>query len=329
MVEHPSAEWLVEEGIGESRALLIEQGQVRAARLDWPGRLSPGQIEDALLASRSAGSRRGTVRFASGEEALIDGLPRDSSEGAPIRLVVTRSAIAETGRNKLAHTRPTSDAPRPAPSLAERLGASAHAVRVVRRFPSGLWTEIFAEAWDGIVTFAHGSLTIAPTPAMILIDIDGDLPPLQLALAAVPAIAGAIARFDLAGSIGIDFPGIERKEDRRKVDIALAETLADLPHETTAMNGFGLVQLVARLDGPSIVQRLGQDRAGSAARLLLRQAERVEAPGALLLTAHPAVRAATRPEWQAELARRSGRAIHWSADRALALQGSFAQAVAP
>lgn len=329
MVELGSADWLVEEGIGESRALLIEQGQVRAARLDWPGRLSPGQIEDALLASRSAGSRRGTVRFASGEEALVDALPRDCAEGAPIRLVVTRSAIAETGRNKLAHTRPTRDAPRPAPSLAERLRGSAHGVRVVHRLPSGLWTEIFAEAWDGNVIFAHGSLTISPTPAMTLIDIDGDLPPLQLALAAVPAIAGAIARFDLAGSIGIDFPGIERKEDRRKVDAALAKALADWPHEATAMNGFGLVQLVARLDGPSIVHRLGRDRAGAAARLLLRQAELVEAPGALLLTAHPAVRTATRPEWEAELARRSGKTIRWNSDPALAMQGGFAQAVAP
>jgi Ribonuclease G/E len=164
---------------------------------------------------------------------------------------------------------------------------------------------------------------------MVLIDVDGDLPPMQLALAAIPALAGAIRRFALAGSIGIDFPGIERKQDRREVDIALAAALADWPHEATAMNGFGLVQLVARLEMPSILQRVRQDRAGAAARLLLRQAERIEAPGPLLLTAHPAVRGATRPDWEAELARRSGRTIHWKSDPTLALDGCFAQAIAP
>lgn len=300
-----------------------------AARLDWPGQLSPGQVEDAILIARRAGSRRGTARFASGEEALVDALRHDAAEGAAIRLVVTRSAIAETGRHKLAHSRPSKAEPGSAPCLAERLREAGHEVQVVRQFPEGDWPEIMAEAIDAIVPFAGGGLTISPTPAMTLIDIDGDLPPLQLALAAVPAIAGAIGRFNLAGSIGIDFPGIERKDDRRKVDNALKAALANWPHESTAMNGFGLVQLVARLEAPSILQRVGQDQAGACARLLLRQAEQVETPGALLLTAHPAVRSATRPEWEAELARRSGRTIHWKSDPSLALHGAFAQAVAP
>lgn len=316
------AEWLVEAGIGEERALLVEAGEALAARLRWPGGLEAGLVEDAKLIFRNANSKRGTARFASGEEALVDNLPHEASEGAVLRLVVTRAAMAERGRLKRAQARPTQEAAGPAPTLAEELGA-----RVVRRFPAGLWEDVLGDAFSGEAAFPGGALTITPTPAMTMVDIDGTLPLRDLALTAVEPLAAALARLDLAGSIGIDFPSLSDKNDRKQVDSALELALGDWSHERTAMNGFGFVQLVARLTRPSLLHLCARDPAGAAARLLLRQAELVDAPGALLLTCHPAVEAALRPEWLAELAKRSGREIRIATQPALALSAGFAQAV--
>lgn len=322
------AEWLVEEGIGEDRAVRLAGGVIAAARLRLHGQLVAGEIADAVLVARTAGSARGTLRFASGEEALVDRLPVSAREGAPLRAEVTRPAMAERGRFKRAHARPAPDVlPRVAPTLAASLEREGHSVKVVRDFGPE-WDELLSETREGKIAFSGGSLAVVPTPAMTLIDIDGTLPSRALALAAVPALAASIARFDLAGSIGIDFPTLSEKAERRAVDQALAEALAEWPHERTAMNGFGFVQIVARLERASLLAIAAHDHAGTAARQLLRRAERIAAPGLLLITAAPAVRTKITPAWEADLARRTGRSLRFVPDSTLAPEAGFVQAIA-
>lgn len=329
-------EWLHEAGIGEERAILVDDGRIIAARVVWEEPWRAGAVTEARLISRIPGTRRAAVRLPDGSETLAEGLDPVLTEGALVRVRVTRGAIAEKGRTKLPQVRAASagEAPRPAPTLREELAAGPVPVRSLsaldHRFEDAGWHDLVDEALSGEITFAGGGLIISATPAMTLIDIDGPPPLAALALAAVPAIVGALLRLDVGGSVGIDFPTLPEKAQRQAVDSALAEAAhaAGWQGERTGMNGFGFVQLVSRLERPSLVARFARHPAAAAARRLLRAAERVREPGTLLLTAHPAVRRALRPEWEAELVRRTGRLLRWHEDSGLALPAAFAQAVA-
>lgn len=324
------AEWLIEQGIGEERAVLVEGGVIVAARLHWPGGLTLGQIEDAFveeLQPHGIWRRLGLVRFANGERAYAARMPRETTQGATVRLEITREALAERGRLKLAQGTSTDKPLRPAPTLAEQLANEGHACRIVDRFPAEVdWGELFLEAWSGEVEFLGGGLIVSDTPAMTLIDVDLRNPVQALVSNGLPAIWRTLRRLNISGNIGIDFPTLD-KSDRKVIDDRLAQLLQDWPHERTAMNGFGFVQIVARMGQPSILQRVGRDRSGAAARFALRMAERTQGAGVTLLTVHPAVKAKLRPEWLAELERRTGRSLRVEPDPGLALEAPNAQLV--
>ncbi|BDI60614.1 ribonuclease E/G [Qipengyuania nanhaisediminis] len=320
-----SAEWLVERGIGETRAVLVDGGQVIAARLHWPGEITAGDVHEAQLVSRRGGTRRGTVRLANGTEALVDHLPRSATEGASGQVVIVRAPIAERGRLKRASARWLEG--EPMPDNAAQPGKFLPDAREVRAFEEGAWEEVWQAASSGAVAFPGGDILCSVTPAMTVIDVDGNLPPRALALAAVPAIARALRWFEIGGNIGIDFPTLQAKADRRAVDAALDEALSGWAHEHTAMNGFGLVQIVTRLQGPSLLHRFASSRTALCARYAMRVAERASGAGVTLLTVHPALKARLKPEWTDELRRRTGRDVRIKIDPALALEAPHAQIV--
>lgn len=308
-------EWLIEEGIGETRAILLDGDTVLAAKCRWHSEVYAGQTIAAKLANKRGA--RGTAISPEGREILVDKLPRNATEGSTLDLVVTRAAMTERGRYKLPSARP-------ADTITKTKDVFSGG-KAVHRFPAGTWEDIWLAANSGEVAFNGGSLLFAVTPAMTLVDIDGDLDPRALALAAVEPLALALGQLDLGGSIGIDFPTLYAKADRKAVDAALEEALSDWPHERTAMNGFGFVQLVSRLEGPSLLHRFAASRTGMAARMALRRAELVEGAGITLLTVHPALKAKLKPEWIKELEHRTGRPLRIETDPGLAIEAASAQ----
>ncbi|MFN3389994.1 MAG: ribonuclease, partial [Allosphingosinicella sp.] len=246
------AAWLYEEGIGENRAIRVEQGEIVEAVIELPGTLGSGAVVEARLSEVQQPGRRGLVSFDSGEEAILSPIPPGVTEGAKLRVEVVREPLPEAGRAKRAKVRPSDAALRPAPPLVERLGGWApHAPGSIDLFEQAGWSELIESAETGEIPFPGGDLRMSLTPAMTLFDVDGMLEPAALAMAGARAAGQAIRRFGIGGSIGIDLPTLSSKADRLKAAEALDAVLPQ-PFERTAVNGFGFLQVVRRRERRSI-----------------------------------------------------------------------------
>jgi hypothetical protein len=302
-------EWLIEHGIGETRAALVENREIVEARVRRDGVIPAGTILEAKLV---AVAPRVAVE-AGGETFLLPRGVSGVSEGRTLIIEVTREALGGAESWKCGLARVTSEAPRAAPPITD--GREAR----IRD-----WDDLLEEARSGIAPFNGGELRIEPTAAMTTIDVDGWLEPPQLAQVAAWAAAHAIRRLDIGGSIGIDFPTLGDKQARREVDRILEQYLPK-PSERTAINGFGFVQVVRPRPRASLVE-LARDRAPFEARALLRRAG-AEHPGAKRIVAHPAVTAALEQHaaWLDALARQLGGRIELRADAALPMSGGYAE----
>jgi hypothetical protein len=321
------AEWLYEEGIGENRAILVEGGDIIEAAIELPDTLRAGTVTEARLAKILVPGRRGLAALEGGGEAIIEPLDAALTEGRRFRVEIAREAIPEPGRPKLAKARVTEAPPAPGPSLFERLGRPrTHRVPGPDRFEEAGWSELLEEAMTGEIPFPGGALRMSLTPAMALFDVDGALPPAELACAGAAAAARAIRRFGIAGSIGIDLPTVAGKAQRQAPAAALDAVLPQ-PFERTGVNGFGFLQIVRRRERPSLPEILQRDPVGAAARALLRRAELTAGAGERTIRAAPPVirLIEANPHWLEELRRRIGVPIALRPDPSLAIAGGDVQ----
>jgi hypothetical protein len=299
------AEWLYEEGIGENRAILVEDEDILAAAIELPGEIRCGSVLAGRLARIAIPGRRAIVATEQGE-VMVEPLPATLTEGQKVRVEIVREPIAEPGNPKFAKGRITEAEEREGPSLAERIG-SPPPLRPLGPdlFYEAGWSELIDEALGEAIDFPGGELRMSLTPAMTLFDVDGFLPPAELALAGAEAAALAIRRLDIGGSIGIDLPTVPSREERLRI-VAALDAVLPRPFERTAVNGFGFLQVVRRRERRSLPELVQWDEVGAAARDLLRTAER--GLGGCELVAAPAVIARLRAnsDWLETLARRIG-----------------------
>ncbi len=309
--------WLYEAGIGENRALRLENDalvQIRVERANGSARA--GALVDAKFTQQWVAGKSGIVTLPDGQEALLQPLPRGLTEGSMVRVEIVRAAMIERGgQAKRAKARPAEmdSSLNDGRDLLAEISAAGIPVKQVHaheadHFGQHGWHEAIEQAEAGRIDFDSGSLLVSLTPAMTLIDVDGPLAAFDLAKRAAKEIALALVRFDIAGNIGVDFPTLEAKTERAAVTSIFDEYMT-ANCERTAINGFGFMQIVSRKVRPSVPEIMQANRSANAALKLLRQAERDRGAGAMRLEVHPAVANKIKPAMWEELAKRTGRPV--------------------
>ncbi len=321
------AEWIYEAGIGEARAALVEANEIIEACIEPDDiGLRAGAVCSARLLDILNPSRRGVVQCPQGA-ALLEPLPPALTQGGQLTVEIMREAIPEPGAKKRAKARlaPPDAAIVPGGNLLARITNTGIAVRQISLHDADAleragWSECLEDAAAGIARFKGGTLRISLTPAMTLIDVDGYLPPHTLALSAAHAAGAAIRRFNIAGSIGIDFPTLANKAVRLATAGAFDAALPP-PFERTAINGFGFLQIIRPRLRASLCEHLQYDGAAAAARALLRSAQHSGIIGSALLSAHPEVIAIIRhrPDWLDQLGTELGGNISLRNDASLGI----------
>lgn len=320
------AEWLYEAGIGENRAALVDDDAILAVRLE---RASDGIFAGAVTMARLV--EVGIVELDTKPKSLASLQGRAPAPvGGRFLVEVVRMALKERGRVKLARVRVAAEGADPAdgPSLLERIERDGRPVTMLSaltpgpdRLEAAGWTEMIERAQRGHWEFDGGALWIDPTPAMVVIDIDGEGDGLSLGRAGARASVAAIDGFDIGGPIGIDFPSLKSKAERFEMD-ALVDELLPQPFERTGTNGFGFLQIIRRRVRPSFLEQVRYDAARTDAGMLLRKAERAQGAGVLTLTARLAVIEIIQanPDWLERLQHITGRSVALKVD--VAMKGS-------
>ena len=316
------------------RSGLVESGELTEFRIIRPRHPEKAlyQAGEAYIARviERTGPRTALVSLGL-EQAILDPAPADCKAGRLVSVTMSRSAIPEPGRWKPAKVKlaaePAATQAEPcwhfsnepwalflhrlsphisaivcadasmAVDVAREMGSAAPPVHVdSRRIDDADFDTLIETATTGQVTLEQGvQLSIERTRAMTMIDVDGFGDPAALNMIAARHIPALLRMFDIGGPVAIDFIATANRNDRIAIADAFDETATGLgQHERTAVNGFGLMQVVRPRTGPSIPELLcattpGRLSTESRAIALLRAAGRSQGIGPRRLVAPPAI----------------------------------------
>ena len=297
---------------GERRAAFVENGNIVEIHIQ----------RDALWALGEYGAGRvdrktpsGTYVIADDNSEVLLRSKMGAPEGARILFEVTREAIAEPGRHK-------------PPEIILRegvhetlMGKDALWDARMASLGQSVTNASIAEGFDvAIAGQSHvGDVTISfqRTKAGLVFDIDGIGDAFAINMIAATEIARLLRLYQVGAMVLIDFVSMESKAQRTQVAEAFdAASLADpRPFERTAINGYGMMQVVRARPRPSILDHLFGTRIAALsdetqAYWLLRAVAESRGFGVRSVTARPEVATLLQSErlsaWRAAAVRLAG-----------------------
>ena len=297
---------------GERRAAFVEHGNIVEIHIQ----------RDALWALGEYGAGRIDRKTPSGAYIVSDDgsvlLLRSKitqPDGARIAFEVTREAIPEPGRIKPPEIMLRDNAQDPL------IGKDAlWDARVASLAPSAINASI-ADGFDvgiaGQSVVGDVSISFQRTKAGLVFDIDGIGDAFAINMVAATEIARLLRLYQIGAMVLIDFVSMESKAQRTQIAEAFdAASLADArPFERTAINGYGMMQVVRARPRPSVLDHVFGTRIGALsdetqAYWLLRAVAQSTGFGTRTVTAQPDVATLLQSEgwaaWRAAAVRLAG-----------------------
>jgi ribonuclease G len=305
---------------GETRAVLFEGGTAVELHIFRDGHALAGSVLNAKILSKNAG--RAFLQLASGEEVVIAPPPTEP-EGASVRVEIIRAHICEPGDVKRATVRISEAA---LCEVDEDLWRAALSERTDAVITAGAdLDDHFDIAQSGRSDVEGATIWFERTKAGLVFDVDGNGDAFAINRAAAAEIARLLRLFQVGGAAMIDFVGMENKAARVEIAATFDAASAADPRgfERTAINGYGLMQVIRAKPGPSILDTLFGTRRVSLSDetlilALLRAASRTSGAGVRRCVTTPVLAAQLAlPTWQpmiAQAARQAGAALEIVAD---------------
>lgn len=305
---------------GETRAVLFENGIAVELHIFREGHIVAGSITEARIISKQPGCA--FLQLSSGEEAIMSPAP-SKPEGQSIRVEIMRAAISEPGETKLATARVTEAEPVTLGVDVWREALSRRADVIIAA--SADFDDYFDIAQAGRSDLDGATLWFERTKAGLIFDVDGSGDTLGINCVAASEIARLLRLLQIGGATMIDFIGVENKAARLAVADAFDGASRTDPRsfERTAINGYGLMQVIRAKPGPSILDMLFGKRRVSLSDetlilALLRAASRAQGAGVRRCLTTPVLAAQLAlPHWQpliAQAARQAGASLEIVAD---------------
>ena len=312
---------------GERRAALVENGNIVEIHIQ----------RDALWALGECGVGRIDRKTPSGAYIVSDDgsvlLLRSKitqPDGARIAFEVTREAIPEPGRIKPPEIMLRDNPPEPL------MGKDALWEARVASIGHSAINASIADGFDVAITGQSnlGDVTISfqRSKAGLVFDIDGIGDAFAINMAAATEIARLLRLYQIGAMVLIDFVSMESKTQRTQIAEAFdAASMADArPFERTAINGYGMMQVVRARPRPSVLDQLFGTRIAALsdetqAYWLLRAVAQSSGFGARTVIARPDVVTLLQSErwaaWRGQATRLAGAEMQVVADEKAAGYG--------